>query len=418
LLAPVPITTYYLPNTLISLVDPVLGSPAKPWGFLAEIWYHRTTMGALNPNDPDFLQGSMHYPLPHENDDWRSLLSQCSAHDYLLDLPAGSSTSMFADPYLNDLDLDLNADLKTDLYLNTFTSTPSLQIGDLPDLCPIPISRPESHAFDNNDESMLDCPTLPDNFLDPIPAQPLSEPLFAVPESMLTPYPTPPPIAAVSCLAQQRPPCIITATQALRSLHIRQNSCLSRRSGPSDSGSHDTSGPEQPRMSGSVLKCNKDAGMSVCRMLQCACALRPQNQLMLAIICSKLIAWYRAMIRTCFVDRHGLDSALDEDTSLEKVVHQPVTIGDHSVDDQALGRTFQAQVTLDELRHMQRLVETLSARIRETADSHLKTNWGFDAELGTQSAGLPGVAHDQLVIHLLREVYAAKTDLVTAWGMP
>ena len=372
------------------------------------------TMEALDPNDPSFLKDPMSFPLPHGNDDWRSLFAQCTAHDDLLDPSAGSSTP-FADPCLNDLDLDLNVDLDTDLYLDTFESTPSLPIGTVPDLCSIPISRPESHAFDDHDEPMLDCSTLPDYFSDPIPVQPLSTPPFAVPESILTPFPTPPPpTAAASCLAQHRPPCMITATQSLRTLHIRQNSCLSRRSGPS----HDTSGPEQPRMSGSVLKCNKDAGMSVCRMLQCACALRPQNQLMLAIICSKLIAWYRAMIRTCFVDRHGLNSALDEDISLEKVVHQPVTIGDHSVDDQALGLTIQAQVTLGELRHMQRLVETLSTRIRETTNPHSRPILGFEAEPGSQPAGLPEVAHDQLVTHLLKEVHAAKADLVTACEKP
>jgi hypothetical protein len=95
---------------------------------------------------------------------------------------------------------------------------------------------------------------------------------------------------------------------------------------------------------------------------------------------------------------------------LEKVVHQPVTIGDHSVDDQALGLTIQAQVTLGELRHMQRLVETLSARMRETALSYPKGMQSFRAE-----AGLPGIAHDRLVEHLLKEVHEAKADLMTAW---
>jgi hypothetical protein len=364
-------------------------------------------MEALKSNDGDFLQDPVYFPLSSGNDDWDSLLVQCTAHDDLIDSSAGSSTSMFAVPYPNDQELDPNANLGTDLYLDTFSSTPSLRIGNNLDVYPIPIAQSESNAFDN-DHSQLDCTMLPDYFSDPILAQPLSAPPFTVPEPMLTPYSTPPPTVTVSCLAEQRPSCIITATQSLRSLHIRQNSCLSRQSGLSDSVSHDTSEPEQPRLSGSVLKCNKDAGMSVCRMLQCVCALRPQNQLMLVIICSKLIAWYRAMIRTCFVDRHGLKSPLDEDISLEKVVHQSVTIGDHSVDDQALGLTIQAQVTLGELQHMERLVETLSARIRETADSRPKMMLGFEA-------ALPEVAHDHLVSHLVKEVHAAKVDLLSAW---
>ncbi|CDM38522.1 unnamed protein product [Penicillium roqueforti FM164] len=55
------------------------------------------------------------------------------------------------------------------------------------------------------------------------------------------------------------------------------------------SGGQSASGPEPARMSGSVLKNNKDAGMSVCRMLQCGCALRPQNPVLLALLCSRLV---------------------------------------------------------------------------------------------------------------------------------
>lgn len=104
--------------------------------------------------------------------------------------------------------------------------------------------------------------------------------------------------------------------------------------------------------------------------------------------------------------------------SLEKVVHQPVTIGDHSVDDQALGLTIQAQVMLGELKHMQRLVETLSARMRETTNSYPKEMQGFGAEAGCPSAGLPGTTHDRLVAHLLKEVHAAKADLMTSLASP
>ncbi|KAJ6125416.1 hypothetical protein N7471_012733 [Penicillium samsonianum] len=364
-------------------------------------------MEASTPDNPSLLENSM----PLENDDWQSIFAQCTAHDDLLHPSVESGDGLFADASIDDLDLDLNVDLNVDLdpaiYVDTFAAAHSISFGAVPDLCSVPIARVDSERFDNHDGSTLDC-TLPD----------LSTPLFAVPDSILTPFQTPPPpTTAASCLAQHRTPCIITATQSLRSLHIPQTSCVSRRSG----SSHDSSGLEPPRMSGSVLKANKDAGMSVCRMLQCACALRPQNQLILAIICSRLVAWYRAMIRACFVDGpssssgYSVNSGPNEaGSSLEKVVHQPVTIGDHSVDDQALGLTIQAQVTLGELRHMQRLVETLSARMRETANSYPKGMHGF----GAPSGGLPDIAHDQLVAHLMEEVHAAKADLMTAWALP
>ncbi|OQE38941.1 hypothetical protein PENCOP_c007G01561 [Penicillium coprophilum] len=308
------------------------------------------------------------------------------------------------DASTDDLGHNLNVNIDPDIYLDTFPESHPLFFGTASELCSAPVPHVVSDGSNGHDDPMLDWSTLPG----------LSVPVFAAPDSILAPFQTPSPPAAAavaSCLSQRRVPCIITATQSLRSLHVPQTSCISRQS----VGGHDSSGPEPPRLSGSVLKSNKDAGMSVCRMLQCACALRPQNQLILAIICSRLIAWYRAMIRVCFVNsprnfsRHMNTRPNDNPTSLEKVVHQPVTIGDHSVDDQALGLIIQAQVMSGELQHMQRLVETLSARMRETANSGPKGMQTFRAE-----AGLPGIAHDRLVGHLMKEVHAAKTDLITA----
>jgi hypothetical protein len=103
---------------------------------------------------------------------------------------------------------------------------------------------------------------------------------------------------------------------------------------------------------------------------------------------------------------------------LEKVAHQPVTIGDHSVDDQAMGLSIQAQVTLRELQHMQRLIETLSARMRESNNSYPKAMQGCGAEAGFPSAGLPGITRDRLVAHLSKEVHETKADLMTALVTP
>ena len=124
------------------------------------------------------------------------------------------------------------------------------------------------------------------------------------------------------------------------------------------------------------------------------------------------------MIRTCFLNRPSPsgENGLEEDlASPEKVVHQPVTIGDHSVDDQALGWTIQAQVTLGELRHMQRLVETLSVRIQETPNMQPSGSLHFAADAQVPSVGLPEPAHDRMVAHMLEEVHAAKADLISAW---
>ncbi|CAG8933248.1 unnamed protein product [Penicillium salamii] len=344
--------------------------------------------------------------MAYEDLDWQSHFAQCTASGDNLDTEA--SAVLFTDSYPNPLDFDY--DLDAHLYRDTLTSGSFFPDGATPTTASAFPSNYESHTIDGSTGSMLNCPSIND-LSNPFPTQPPPTPPFAVPESGPMLWPTPPPTAATSCYAQQRPSCIITATKSLRSLHVPKVNCQSRQiSGCRDD--HTPHGAGQPRMSGSVLKCNKDAGMSVCRMLQCTCSLRPQNQLILAIICSKLIAWYRAMIQTCFVDCHGVNG-VPEDMS-EKVIHQPVTIGDHSVDDQRLGLTIQAQVTLRELHHMQRLVETLSARMQETANPIPSP--ASESEAGTRflSASVSAAAHDQLVANLLRDVHAAKADLLTA----
>ncbi|KAK9847619.1 hypothetical protein MYU51_018475 [Penicillium brevicompactum] len=346
-------------------------------------------------------------------DDDRHSYSAQSRADWEKTNNMGHNTISFEDANPNNLHLNLS---DADLYLNTFASTSSFPVDATPDLRSELPSDLESHIFDCSNGPIQHCPTM-DYPFDPFAVEPHPTPHLATPDSVLTPFPTPPPLEGVpSCRVQNRPLCILAATQALRSLHVQQTNCHTRQSNTNYDG-HDPNGPEQPRMSGSVLKCNKDAGMSVCRMLQCPCALRPQNQLLLAIICSKLIAWYRAMIYTCFVDPRARQEARHNDTALEKVVHQPVTIGDHSVDDQGLGLAIQAQVTLGELHHMQRLVETLSARIQETASSFASAPF-LGIEIQSPPVKLPELAHDHLITDLLTEVLAAKADLMTASQNP
>lgn len=336
---------------------------------------------------------------------------------------SAANNGLFGDPSFEAPVVDLNVDLSSAPYLHALVETPALPsstgfgTNTNSDFC-----MDYALGSDNSDESMLDCFALPDYFSTHNPNHSFSS-LSTLPlcseDSLPTPVltPLPPTTTTPSCLAQRRPPCILTATQNLRLLHFRETSCLSLRNHRSCSGSQDVSGPEPARMSGSVLKDNKDVGMSVCRMLQCGCALRPQNQIMLAVICSRLTVWYRAMIRACFSRRPsscsgGGDCFDERTTSPEKVVYQAITIGDHTVDNLSLEWNIQAQVILVELGHLQRLVNTLSARIRQTGTSHPMV---LDANADPPSAGLPGIAHDRLVAHLSKEVQAAKNDLITAW---
>lgn len=310
---------------------------------------------------------------------------------------------LFLDP---SFDVDPHEEFNSGLYPDQSTTTP-----------PFPLSTAAGSCMDfplgseHPDNPMLDYFALPGYYAENHNNQhQASESLYnsnlCFENSLHTPILTPPPTATstASCLAEKRTPCIITATHYLRTLHTRQNNCLYQQI----SSGQEINEPEAPRMSGSVLKCNKEAGMSVCRMLQCACALRPQNQLLIASICSRLVVWYRAMIRACFSHSGSGSSGQSfpgEPDLPEKVIHEAVTIGDHLVDNPALGQNIQVQVILGELGHLQRLVDTLSVRIRQT---------GMDAGADSSSVGLPQIAHDRLVMHLSKEVQAVKSDLIMA----
>ncbi|KAJ5661124.1 uncharacterized protein N7484_000496 [Penicillium longicatenatum] len=356
----------------------------------------------------------------HINKDWESLPTTLSGNiEYWgnalqytvpaepLHPPVGSipTEDLSQDPSFEAPEVDLNAGFHSGLYSNPSTITPPFQIGTS--------SEPwmDFSVGSEPDNPMLDYSAHPDYFSDHNhnhndqhqALESLYDANICFENPLHTPFLTPPPTASTpSCLAEHRTSCIITATHYLRTLHIRQTSCLFRNQQAFTDQEIDE---HEPRMSGSVLKCNKEAGMSVCRMLQCACALRPQNQLLLASICSRLIVWYQAMIRACFPRRMGSGSngRLEESVLAEKVVHEAVTIGDHMVDNPALGWNIQSQVILGELGHLQRLVDTISVRIRQT---------GADGS----SVGLPGVVHDRLVTHLNKEVQAVRNDLIMALG--
>ena len=168
-----------------------------------------------------------------------------------------ASDRLYADSLL-DQDLDLNVNLNPDLCLDPLLSTSSLPTGTVSDLCSL-TTQPNFNGNNGYREPILDCFTLPAHLANPTAPQSLSTPPFEVPEPERSPLTTPPnPTTLGLCLTQNRPLCITTATQSLRSLHIPQSNCLSRRN-----GSHSQNEHNSPRISGSVLKCNKDAEMAV-----------------------------------------------------------------------------------------------------------------------------------------------------------
>jgi hypothetical protein len=171
-------------------------------------------------------------------------------------------------------------------------------------------------------------------------------------------------------------------------------------------------------MTDSVLTGNRDAVMLVTKMLKYTCSLRPEVQLVLAIICDKLIAWYRAMIRSDYDGCDDSHSTLpsvsngirnDKDQA-ERVLHQPITIGDHCLD-VALESKVRAKVVLGELQRLETLVEALSKQIKEANCGVLALRSGskvFAADsrspMPPDDPGLTEVIHGRLAAFLRRQL--------------
>ncbi len=152
----------------------------------------------------------------------------------------------------------------------------------------------------------------------------------------------------------------------------------------------------QPRMTDSVLSTNREAVRLVSDMLECTCSLSSQLPLVLIIICGKLIAWYRAMVRN---RNEGSDnSALawsvaqndnnNHEDHTERVLHQPITVGDYSFD-VTLENKIRAQVVFSELQAVEALIRNLSRRVEETRFGNLWNAAAVRSGTGqTASSGL------------------------------
>lgn len=156
--------------------------------------------------------------------------------------------------------------------------------------------------------------------------------------------------------------CMKSALKILQALHIPPRTCLwacDRMSIPC---------PHQPRLIDAVLSTNKDIVKSVSNMLKCTCSLSSQVQLILTIICGKVMAWYRAIIRNDNAsDNLSLlpstaSKITNEDDYIERILHQPITLGRYSFDS-TLESKIRAQVVFSELQHLETMIETLSGRI-------------------------------------------------------
>ncbi|KAL1971166.1 hypothetical protein VTN77DRAFT_117 [Rasamsonia byssochlamydoides] len=178
--------------------------------------------------------------------------------------------------------------------------------------------------------------------------------------------------------------CMIAAVRLLQALHIPPPECLSACD--ESALSH----LRQPRMTDSVLATNRDVILLVSGILICSCSTSFAVQLVLTTICSKLMAWYRAMVNN---DRAG-----DEHT--EQVLHQPIAVGGYFFD-VALESKIRPQVVFSELQHLELLVHSLSRRIEEA---------GF-GNLGPPTPDSEEPIHRSLIAFLHQQLQETKAEV-------
>lgn len=106
-----------------------------------------------------------------------------------------------------------------------------------------------------------------------------------------------------------------------------------------------------------VLATNRAVLDSVSVILSCYCSLNAQLALVVTLIGSKLIAWYRAVLKNG--DQPLYSKFGTTDMMAERVLNSPSTVGKYNLEGADKGK-MQAQLVLSELRHVVRLVEQLA----------------------------------------------------------
>ncbi len=224
---------------------------------------------------------------------------------------------------------------------------------------------------------------------------------------------------------ESRRNCMTSALRILQKLHIPPSACLNLVDETSTSPAS-----SQPRKTDSVLSTNRDVVRLMTGMLKCSCLSSSQIQLVLSIICGKLIAWYRAIIRNSPDDRPDACTDTDEqaparsDSTLkaatgmtnERVLHQPFTVGEYSLDT-GLESKIRAQVVSSELHQLEALVANLLGRIQEenpSGNNHVILSCASGKRSRSTStmgsSGLSSAVQARLTAFLHRQLRDAKAE--------
>ena len=181
--------------------------------------------------------------------------------------------------------------------------------------------------------------------------------------------------------------CLVTALKVVQTLHSKPSVCLS--AAPlSNESSH-----SQAKLTDSVLTANRESLQIISNTLTCPCSNFPQIQLVLAAICGKLMAWYKAAAR----HKGGVSRAAVSDPTVEslctgcddeQVVHQPITVGGYSFDP-VLEQRIRAQMISAELQSVEVVTRSLCSRIEEAQLEDTATTPQYTVSYGLSNAPNP-----------------------------
>ena len=133
---------------------------------------------------------------------------------------------------------------------------------------------------------------------------------------------------------------------------------------------------------------------------------------MFVVICHRLLAWYRAVVRHFPDDRQDAGTNADThnatDMAGEQVLHQHFAVGDYLFD-ACLERKIRAQVIASELQQLENVVVKLEVVLQKVdpISNHEKSQ----STLKIDSPGLSNVVPARLTAHLHKQLRAIKVEI-------
>ena len=326
------IPCHYSPSRRTGKRRPTIEGPAST---SSNLHTNATSGLACSPEPPSLSQ---HLPSPSTN-------SCRSSYHLLPDPTTGPSSDDKALPSDNPF---------------TMTGAESGHLSFSPSLRRDTSDNTDSHCLDNMNVDFGALPT-PPNF-DGILPNDISLPGSAL-SGLAAPYQSAP--LAPACLSQSptKPQdCMHFAINILQGLHATPSTCSLAFGTPVD-----TSNSPAPAID-HVITTNRSVIESLNPLFTCPCSLNAQVTLILTLIGSKIIAWYRAILKNDENSNATSSSgSCDSDEVIvgaESVSDCPITVGRYNLEGADKGK-MRAQLVLSELRHVSGLVEQLTEHLEK-----------------------------------------------------